>query len=438
MQNYFFNLSDKLFSQLSKDEILTCNLESEASDFVRFNKNKIRQAGHVNQQKLTLTLVNKNVQVTSSLQISGIEADDELLLKHSLQTMREKTGLLPDDPFLNISSEVHNTDFSHSNELPESGDMVNQILKKGNGMDLVGILANGIISNGFCSSYGQRNWHSNNSFNFDWSCYYESDKAVKNNYSGFEWQSGKISQHMQSANEQLEIIKKKSIRLKPDKYRVYLAPSALNEIIDMMCWNGFSLKGHRTKQTPLLKMITEDKELSASVDLIENNSAGLTPCFSEEGFIIPDKVKLIENGRYQQTLANARSAKEYNQATNCDVERPVSLAMSSGTINNDKILKVLDTGIYINNLWYCNFSDYNNCRITGMTRFACYWVENGVPIAPVSVMRFDETIYNILGSRLTDITADREQLIDPGSYGKRSCSSVLLPGIFVDDFSLTL
>jgi len=29
------------------------------------------------------------------------------------------------------------------------------------------------------------------------------------------------------------------------------------------------------------------------------------------------------------------------------------------------------------NLWYCNFSNPNHCRITGMPRFACLWVGQG-------------------------------------------------------------
>ena len=37
----------------------------------------------------------------------------------------------------------------------------------------------------------------------------------------------------------------------------------------------------------------------------------------------------------------------------------------------------LDTGIYVNNLWYLNYSDRPAGRITGMTRFATLWVEEG-------------------------------------------------------------
>lgn len=40
-------------------------------------------------------------------------------------------------------------------------------------------------------------------------------------------------------------------------------------------------------------------------------------------------------------------------------------------------------------LWYLNFSDRPGGRITGMTRFASFWVEDGRIVAPLNVMRFD-------------------------------------------------
>ena len=112
--------------------------------------------------------------------------------------------------------------------------------------------------------------------------------------------------------------------------------------------------------------------------------------------------------------------------------------MSAGNIKNSELLSTLDTGIYINNLWYCNFSDHNNCKITGMTRFACYWVDKGEIQAPVNVMRFDDSIYNILGSNLAGLSVEKELLFDPGTYQKRSTSSTSLPGAIVDNFRLTL
>ena len=63
----------------------------------------------------------------------------------------------------------------------------------------------------------------------------------------------------------------------------------------------------------------------------------------------------------------------------------------------DDALAALDTGLCVGNLWYLNYSDRPACRMTGMTRFATFWVEDGKIVAPVDVLRFDDTIYRMLG-----------------------------------------
>ena len=73
-----------------------------------------------------------------------------------------------------------------------------------------------------------------------------------------------------------------------------------------------------------------------------------------------------------------------------------------------------------------------------MTRFATFWVENGRLAAPVAPLRYDETLYRMLGEKLVGLTAERELLLDEGTYGGRSTRSARLPGALVDDFTFTL
>lgn len=40
-----------------------------------------------------------------------------------------------------------------------------------------------------------------------------------------------------------------------------------------------------------------------------------------------------------------------------------------------------------------------------MTRFATFWVEQGRIVAPVDAMRFDDSLYRLLGSELERIGA---------------------------------
>ncbi len=101
-------------------------------------------------------------------------------------------------------------------------------------------------------------------------------------------------------------------------------------------------------------------------------------------------------------------------------------------------LQALDRGLYIGNLWYLNYSDRNSARITGMTRFATFWVENGGIQAPVNALRFDDSLYRLLGDQLLALTREREFLLDPGSYGARSSRSARLPGALIGAMRFTL
>jgi hypothetical protein len=53
-------------------------------------------------------------------------------------------------------------------------------------------------------------------------------------------------------------------------------------------------------------------------------------------------------------------------------------------------------------------------------------------------MRFDETLYRMLGENLLGFTAERNLILDSGTYGGRSTSSSRMPGALVKDFTFTL
>ena len=58
-----------------------------------------------------------------------------------------------------------------------------------------------------------------------------------------------------------------------------------------------------------------------------------------------------------------------------------------------RVAEALDTGLFVGNLWYTNFSDMSACRTTGMTRFATFWMDGGEIVAPVNVLRWTTCKY---------------------------------------------
>lgn len=440
MQDYFYRLADAVNAVLRGGEVYTSVFAAEDSDFVRFNHNQVRQAGHVTQRELGLDLINGARHATGALMLTGDFDEDRGRLERLVAELREKYQALPDDPYLLYATDQPSTERRSDNHLPEPAAVVAGIQQAGRGQDLVGIYAGGGIHRGFANSLGQRNWQSTHSFNFDWSFYHAADKAVKTSYAGFAWDGQRFARKVAWAREQLAVLRQPATTVQPGRYRVYLAPAALYDLLQLLGWDGFGLKAHRTRQTPLLKMVAGDARLHPTVNILENTHDGVAPNFQEAGFLRPDRVPLIEGGSYRQCLISPRSAKEYGIATNgaSALETPESVEMAPGDLPADNVLRRLGTGVYIGNLWYLNYSDRNACRTTGLTRFATFWVQHGAVQGPLNVMRFDETLYRALGENLAGLTAEREMILDPDTYGARSTKSGRLPGALIEDFTFTL
>jgi predicted Zn-dependent protease len=440
MQDYFYSIADAIQPLLRGEELYTCSFHGEDSDFIRFNGGAVRQAGAVTQRFLGVDLIEGRRHAAGTLTLSGDFAADGARLARLIGELRAIRAQLAEDPYLLYATTVRSTERRRSAALPDGGTAVEAIRRAGEGRDLVGIYAAGATHAGFGNSFGQRNWHTAPSFNLDWSFFHDADKAVKSSYAGMRWDGAELQRKVATAAEQLAVLARPPRVLQPGRYRVYLAPSALYEILGILSWGGFGLRAHRTKTTPLVKMVEEGARLHPSVRMFENTAEGIAPDFQSAGYIRPERVVLVEGGAYRDCLVSPRSAAEYGVETNgaSASEAPASIEVQAGAIPGDRVLRELNTGLYVSNLWYLNFSDRSACRATGMTRFATFWVEHGVIQAPVEVMRFDETIYRMLGQNLVGLTAEQELILDPGSYFQRSTDSARLPGVLVDDFTLTL
>jgi predicted Zn-dependent protease len=434
----FYALAEGLSRKAHSDEVLLLWLSGERSDFVRFNRGRVRQAGSAAQQLLTLRLVRNHRQASATITLAGGSADEALALA-AIGRLREALDDLPEDPWLAISNRPEPSMHERRGHFPSAEEIVSLIVDGSKGLDFVGLHAGGTLWRGFANSYGQRNWHAVDCFNLDWSLHLRADKAVKCSYAGFDWDQAAFEAKWAAARRGLARLEAAPRTIAPGEYRAYLTPAALDELTGLLGWGGFSARARATRQGPLLRMEHGDT-LSSKVTLRENTAQGVAPSFQREGFVKPATITLIDGGRLGAALVSPRSAREYGLAPNAanGRESPESLDMAGGTLARDEILSALDTGLYIGNLWYTNYSDRPAGRITGMTRFATFWVEAGRIVAPVNVMRFDDSIFRIFGANLVDLTAERELLLDPGTYGERSTASARLPGALLAGMRFTL
>ena len=436
-QDAFFELAARLMDRLRGDEILFCGLDGEDSSFVRLNRNRIRQAGNLYRRRLDLNLICGGRQLQGRCELSGYADQDLALARDMLKRLRDRLSQVPADPFLNYSDTPASSQSVLGGDLPDAGQAVTELIEAAGDMDLVGIWASGDILTGLSSSIGHRHWHRSTSFNLDWSSYLERDKAIKSGFSGFDWDASLLGERLDAVRGRLEIMARRARTIEPGRYRAFFAPEAVQELTDLLAWGGFGLKSHRTAQTPLMRLTSGERALDPRIGIREEHARGLVPGFTAEGFDTPERVDLIVGGRYRDCLTDSRSGKEYDAVVNADSEYPESITLDAGEIPDSQVLDRLGTGLYIGNLWYLNYADRNDCRITGMTRFGTFWVEDGELVAPVEVMRFDDSVYHLLGDRLEGLTKERELLLSTETYGGRSTSSSLLPGILVSGVDLT-
>lgn len=437
---YFNEIASVLDGLVQPREVYLASAAAETSDFVRFNRGKVRQPGSVTQCHVDVQLIHGARHASERVSLSGDPHTDRAVLGGVVDELRAILPHLAEDPHLLYATEPRSTRHVQAGAIPAAEGIVDEVLRAAEGHDLVGIYAGGTVSRAFASSFGQRNWHEATSFDLQWSLYHRADKAVKGGWAGLDWSSAELTRRMQETTEALALVARPSRAVAPGHYRAYLTPAAMEEVLSLLHWSGFSGRALATKQSSLQRLQEGSATLAPDVTLTEATVTGIAPAFQGDGFVRPEAVTLIDGGKLVGSLVSPRSAREFGSLTNAanGAETPESLAMTGGTLPSADVLAALDTGLYIGNLWYLNYSDRPACRMTGMTRFATFWVEGGRIVAPIDVLRFDDTLYRMLGSSLDALTRETELRLDANTYEQRSLASMRLPGALLSDLQFTL
>lgn len=436
-RQHFCELLAHLQAQLAGEEGFTLAYSAEQSGFVRFNHGRVRQAGQVQQSYVTLALYRGQRHAESRLALGGTLEEDLPRLQQALQQLRAVLPTLSDDPYLRLNREAWRSELAVEATLPDSAAMAQQIVSAASGLDLVGFLAVGPQYQGFASSWGAFGWYAASSFNLEFSLFHDNGQAVKSAHAGEQWDAQAFARKLEDARQQLAFLGRPAKALQPGAYRAYLAPAALEELISLCCW-GFGAQALASGGSPLQRLFSGKAELSSQVIIEERIEGGLAPAFTAEG--PRQALRLVSQGRPGERLVSSRSAAEYGLIANgaCSGEYPLSLRMHGGELDEQDVLQRLGSGLYIGNLWYGNFSDLPAARLTGMTRFATFWVEDGQIQAPVNTMRFDDSLFDVLGAQLEALTREPELLLPGGTYGARQTGSMALPGTLLSRFTLTL
>lgn len=428
-----------LLGALQAGEDLILNYSGEEVDYIRFNKAALRQATRVDEGTLELRLTDGKRMVSGSCQLTH-GADEAHRLIRLLETLRKEMKSLPEDPFVVRPVAGESSREVHRGRLCDGETFVRDVLVPSSGLDVVGVHQIGTSYRGVAHSKGLRHWFETDGFATDYSIFHRNGKAVKGTFAGKDWNGAAASTKLKKQAEILERLGREPMRLKPGRYDVYLEPSAVADLVGMLSYDAVSESCMRQGSSALIGLLEGRKKLSPLFSVAEDFSQGLVPRFNDFGELAQSRMGIFEKGALTHTLISPRTAAEHGLVSNGansseDLRTPV---VAPGTLDASKALEQLGTGLYIPNLHYLNWSDRQGARVTGMTRYACMWVENGELVAPIVDMRFDESLFDCFGESLEACTQDVELVPSTGSYDGKQLGGIVAPGMLIRRFSFTL
>ncbi|MBD2079791.1 TldD/PmbA family protein [Leptolyngbya sp. FACHB-17] len=440
LENSFNQLVEEIRNQLKPDEQFTLTLDSEQSQFTRFNHAKVRQTGSVNDGNLQLVLMHNQRSSYREFPFTGDFENDRRTAIQAIASLREEVAQLPENPYLVLPAGNNTSREVHTGQLLDPEAVVSALLPVVSDLDFTGIYAAGSVIRAYADSVGQKHWFATDSYSLDYSLFTPDGQAVKGTLAGSDWDSEAYQARIEESRSQLSRMAQPPKSIQRGQYRTYLAPAALAELASMLSWGGISESSHQQGGSCFSAMRRGEKKLSPKFTLKENFKSGLVPRFNELGEIAPLELSLIESGELINMLTSSRTAKEYGLEANgaSESEGLRSPEILPGDLDHDRILQALDTGLYLSNLHYLNWSDRPTGRITGMTRYACFWVENGEIVAPIENLRFDDSLYQFWGENLIALTNFQEFVPEVGTYGHRNLGGVHVPGMLVENFTYTL
>lgn len=434
----FHHCSDWVFQNTPLGASTTTSLDAESSLFVRYNNHRVRQNSQVEQAtaKVLLTWQQKSYRFSYSL---TSQPDDDLkkLKVPFLKILKDWDNLLSENVDFKIAPKQSSSLYWWSEYNPNQ--ILNFISNATSHVDFTGLVTIGPVLNCVRNSNGVNHEFLTELVIVDYSLY-DGPRAVKGLYSARNWNENEFTQRLRQTQSLLEMMKKPRVELKPEAYRVYLGPSAVSEMSQMLNWGAVSQRSYKLGRNPLKRLIEKEALLSPLFSVSEDFSLGMGPQFNSLGEETPPLIQIIQKGSLKNLLTSTKSAIEFNVESNLAEEDEGfrSMSIDTGTLKRDQILSSLGTGIFISNLHYLNWSNPMDARITGMTRYACFWVEKGQIQGPIADLRFDDTLFDLWGEDLESVTDFAELEPQATTYLQRHLGGKRVPGMLIKKMKFTL
>ncbi|OLS23877.1 MAG: hypothetical protein HeimC2_24860 [Candidatus Heimdallarchaeota archaeon LC_2] len=221
------------------------------------------------------------------------------------------------------------------------------------------------------------------------------------------------------------------------KYEVILGPEAVADLLFFVTL-GTSSEGLINHSSYLKDRLGEQimDERVTIIDDCLNEAHFANRNFDSEG-VACETMKFIDKGILKDYAYNLRNGKKLGVASNgrnaagFQGEFPAffSLTIENGSKSADDLVKSLDKGVLITNLFYNNFVNPPEGLCTGLTKDGLFKIENGEVTDSLKNMRWTDKILSIFGN--AEPSNDSRQV--KGFF----FGSAIIPSIRVDQFNFS-
>lgn len=198
---------------------------------------------------------------------------------------------------------------------------------------------------------------------------------------------------------------------------VILRPKAVMQLFYYLVWL-YDRKNADEGLTPFTEQLNK-KFLGEKFNLLssmEDPDLMKTP-FSDNN--IHKTIQWIKNG----TLLEMPTSRYWAQKNNLTPSNFFNIIIEGEGVSEEEMMKKVDRGLIINNLWYIRLNDLKTADLTGMTRDGVLYFENGEVKYAVNNFRFNEQIHEITQKILA-----LGECIQQDSYAK-------VPAMLIDNFT---
>jgi len=409
------------------DYIINYNFNNNA--LTRFANNMVTQNVDVDKEKLDLTLYfdgKKGNLITADLSedsIKNLIEKCENIAKNSVKD-KEYMPSLSDDGV----KDTHKVDKKILEMGPEKrAEIANVAIKNASkeNVKVYGTVNNTTDNFGVATKNGLFKFHEKTTANYSNTVDYKDEKGA-NFLSGYDLASisnEKVDKVFYEAlNDSKTLENRKDFE--PGRYKILLSAKAATKLFIWMGFFGASRRAVDEGYSPYVGKIGKkivDERINFYTDPL-NDRAPSKP-FTDEGLQI-EKKYLIKNG----VLKDLPCGRFWADKNNYKPWAVSNIIIDDTDKSEKELIKQIDKGFYIRDLWYIRMVKRDDFTLTGMTRNGFLYVEDGEIQSGAIHYRWNDSPLRMLDNIID---------IGKGAANLNSWYSIYVPSLLIDNFYLS-